>query len=68
MTRLHTTEDAAAILAVSPSFLQRGATSRTLPHTRVGRFVRFSTEDIEAIIRMGQTPPAVSPLRRRRSA
>lgn len=65
MTRLHTTAEAARLLAVSPSFLKRGATARSLPHTRVGRFVRWSDADIEAIVRAGQTAPVVSPLRRR---
>lgn len=57
MTRLHTTAEAAALLAVSPSFLKRGATARALPHTRVGRFVRWSDDDLAAIIRAGHTAP-----------
>lgn len=62
--RLHTTAEAAALLAVSPSFLKRGATARTLPHTRVGRFVRFSDDDLAEIVRRGRVEP-VTTLRRR---
>ena len=66
MTRLHTIEQAAEILAISPSFLKRGATARTLPHTRVGRFVRFSDDDLARIVAMGQVEPVT--FRRRRAS
>lgn len=66
--RLYTTEQAAALLSISPSFLKRGATADALPHTRVGRFIRWSDEDLAEIVRRGQAGRSVSPLRARRSA
>lgn len=63
--RLYTTEQAAAQLAISPSFLRRGATAGVLPHTRVGRFIRWSDADLEQVVALGQRPVVASPLRRR---
>lgn len=66
--RLYTTPEAAERLSVSPTFLKRAAAARTLPHTRVGRFVRWSEDDLEQIVALGACRPVVSPIRRRRSA
>lgn len=66
--KLLTTAEAAERLSVSPTFLKRAAAARTLPHTRVGRFVRWSEADLEQIVAAGACRPLVTPIRRRRSA
>lgn len=52
--RLYTTEQAAERLAVTAHFLKRGATAGVLPHTRVGRFIRWSESDLERVVEIGK--------------
>lgn len=58
---LYTTAEAARLLSVTQSFLKRGATAHVLPHTRLGprRLVRWSPENLAAIVADGQTTPVV---------
>lgn len=65
---LMTTAEAAQTLGLTEGYLKRGAAARSIPHTRVGRYVRFSQADLAAIIAAGQVSPIVSPLRRRRAS
>jgi excisionase family DNA binding protein len=60
-SNLHTTAEAAVILRVSKSFLNKASAARTLPHTRIGRKVLWSDKDIAAIIEAGQTAPVPPP-------
>lgn len=55
MTRepLLTTQEAAKILNVSYEWLKKAAQQRTVPHTRVGRSVRFSHAQVDEIIANG---------------
>jgi excisionase family DNA binding protein len=43
-----TTQQAAAHLGVSASFLFKGCASGTIPHARVGRSLRFRLSDLDA--------------------
>ncbi|WP_218830867.1 helix-turn-helix domain-containing protein [Streptomyces sp. NBS 14/10] len=54
---LHTPEQAAALLQVPASWLRKKAAARSIPCTRVGRHLRFSTEDLNTIIRSGSRHP-----------
>ena len=54
--RLYTAEQAAALLQVSPTWLRKKATARRVPSTFVGRYLRFSADDIAAIERSGIRP------------
>lgn len=51
MTALHTIEEAAALLKVKEHWLQTKVTAREIPFRFVGRFVRFSDEDLDEIQR-----------------
>lgn len=51
------THSAAEQLGVSYDWLKKRAAARTVPCTRLGRSVRFSAENLEAIVRAGETRP-----------
>ena len=55
---LWTTEETADWLAVSPRMVRRLVAERRIPYVKVGRYVRFRPEDVEAW-RDGQVCPAV---------
>jgi len=55
--RLYTADQAAALLQVSPWWLRKKASARQVPCTFVGRYLRFSTADLDHIIRAGTRPP-----------
>lgn len=55
---LYTAKQAATLLQVSPSWLRKKATARTIPCTFIGKHLRFSHRDLESIITTGaHTPP-----------
>jgi len=51
---LYTAEQAAALLQVSPAWLRRKAAARLVPCTFVGKHLRFTAGDLEAIIAAGR--------------
>ena len=65
--RLHTYTEAAERLVVAISWLQHGVQRGEIPCTRVGRYVRFTEADLDAIVQAGRTPvaPGASSLGRR---
>jgi excisionase family DNA binding protein len=48
MTRLLTADEAAALLNVPSSWILREARAGRVPHVRLGRYVRFDAEALEA--------------------
>jgi len=68
---LHTPAEAAAMLAVKESWLRRQAGLRTIPSTMLGKHLRFSENDLAAIVRDGHRAPrgahASHPATRRRT-
>lgn len=48
--RLYTAEDAAPYVALSPRYLKRGAAADTIQHTYVGRYPRWSAQNIRDIV------------------
>lgn len=56
LTELYTFEEVAERFHIPESTLRYWVQSRTVQHTRVGRHVRFSAEDIDKIIRSGRVP------------
>ncbi len=56
-TLLYTPEQAAALLQVRPSWLRRKAAARQIPCTFLGKHLRFSAADLEAIITAGTRGP-----------
>ncbi|MBL1102045.1 helix-turn-helix domain-containing protein [Streptomyces coffeae] len=50
---LNTAEQAAVLLQVPASWLRKKAAADQIPYTKVGRHLRFSTDDLNAIIRSG---------------
>ena len=61
--RLYTAEEAAPYVSVTARFLKRAAYAETIQHTRVGRFVRFSAQNIRDIV--AGTPHRPTPRRRK---
>ncbi|MFF1691579.1 MULTISPECIES: helix-turn-helix domain-containing protein [unclassified Streptomyces] len=57
MVRLFTAEQAARELQVPPSWLRKKAAAGAIPHTRIGRHLRFSTSDLRRLIAAGQRGP-----------
>ncbi|WP_246250215.1 helix-turn-helix domain-containing protein [Actinomadura litoris] len=68
---LYSPEEAAELLGVKASWLRRKAADRAVPCTFVGKHLRFSRADLEAIVAVGARPvrwrqrrwPALSPPR-----
>jgi excisionase family DNA binding protein len=54
---LYTPEQAAELLGVKPSWLRRKAAARAVPCTFVGKHLRFSRTDLEAIMTAGKQIP-----------
>lgn len=50
---LHTPAEAAELLAVPESWLRRKASRRSIPCTFVGKHLRFTSNDLDEIIRSG---------------
>lgn len=63
---LYTPARAAELLAVKESWLRRKAGQRVIPCTFIGKHLRFSGRDLNAIIESGAETTQRSPLRRRR--
>ncbi|MFG3369629.1 helix-turn-helix domain-containing protein [Streptomyces sp. NPDC048156] len=59
--RLFTAEQAAQVLQVPPSWLRKKAAADAIPHTRVGRHLRFSARDLRRLIADGQRGPTDAP-------
>jgi excisionase family DNA binding protein len=60
---LYTAEEAAEILRVKKSWLERQAAARKIPFTMLGRSYRFTLAHLAAIVRMHEEVPAPSPWR-----
>ena len=58
--QLHTPAEAAGILKVRESWLKTKAAARVIPCTFIGKHLRFSDDDIAAIMKAGARQP-VSP-------
>ncbi|MFC9669946.1 helix-turn-helix domain-containing protein [Streptomyces sp. NPDC056949] len=56
--QLFTAEQAASMLQVPPSWLRKKAAAGAISHTRIGRHLRFSTDDLHRLIDAGQCGPA----------
>lgn len=69
---LYTTRQAADYLNVSYDWLKKRASAAEVPHTRIGRSVRFSREHLDEIVRSGEqrvlTMSTQARPRRRRSS
>jgi excisionase family DNA binding protein len=53
---LFTPEQAARLLEVKPSWLRRKAAARAIPCTFIGKHLRFSRADLDAIVAAGRQP------------
>ncbi|MBB5136179.1 excisionase family DNA binding protein [Thermocatellispora tengchongensis] len=58
---LYTPEAAAHLLGVKPSWLRRKAAERTIPCIFLGKHLRFSHADLDAIIAAGARPAEPGP-------
>jgi excisionase family DNA binding protein len=56
---IYTAEEAALILRVTKSWLERQAAARRIPFTMLGRSYRFTPGHLTAIVRMHEQAPAV---------
>ena len=68
---IHTLDEAAAILRVKPSWLERQAAARKIPFTMLGGSYRFTAHHLAAIVaqhenRPGPVDPFISEPRRRK--
>ena len=60
-SRLLTVEEVAAVLNMSVGWVRKGVLERTLPHTKIGRSIRFTPEHIDQIVALGERPPIQRP-------
>lgn len=56
-------EKAAAWLGIPVETLRKKVTARAVPHTRIGRHVRFAQHHLDAIVAAGEQPVATAPTR-----
>ena len=56
--RLHTVQEAAAKLNLLPSWLYARTGKKEIPFHRFGKYIRFTDDDLEAIIATGATNQA----------
>ena len=54
---VHTLDEAAVILRVKPSWLERQAAARKIPFTMLGGSYRFTAEHLAAIVRQYEQRP-----------
>jgi len=54
---VHTLDEAAAILRVKPSWLERRAAARRIPFTMLGGSYRFTADHLTAIVRQYEQRP-----------
>jgi excisionase family DNA binding protein len=59
---LMTVDQAAALLAVPSSWLKQRVASHAIACTRLGRHIRFTSEQIAAIVTANEQPVALVPL------
>jgi len=57
---VHTLTEAAAILRVKPSWLERQAAARRIPFTMLGGGYRFTAEHLAAIVRQYEQRPVLA--------
>jgi excisionase family DNA binding protein len=57
---VHTLNEAAAILRVKPSWLERQAAARRIPFTMLGGSYRFTAEHLAAIVRQYEQRPVIT--------
>jgi excisionase family DNA binding protein len=55
---IYTVAEAAAILRVKKSWLERQAAARKIPFTMLGGAYRFTAEHLAAIVRINEKSPA----------
>ncbi len=55
---VHTLDEAAAILRVKPSWLERQAAARKIPFTMLGGAYHFTAEHVAEIVRINEKLPA----------
>jgi excisionase family DNA binding protein len=65
---LFTAEEAAEILRVKKSWLERQAAARRIPFTMLGRSYRFTSAHLDAIVKMHEEAPASPTLAEDRDA
>ncbi len=63
MDPLMSIDQAAEVLGIPAKTLAGMVTARTVPHTRIGKHVRFTDEHLAAIVAAGEEPVAIVPAR-----
>lgn len=58
-TVTHSPAEAGAMVGKSENWMRTQARKRLVPHTRVGRTIRFTSSDVAEIIRMFRQPAQV---------
>lgn len=57
-TLLYTIAEAAALLHVPEGWLRKKVTAGSVPHTRLGKHVRFTADHLRRIVDAGEVEPA----------
>lgn len=57
---MHTAEEAARLLKVKPSWLERQAAARKIPFSMLGGSYRFSDRHLAEIVRMNEQAPSIA--------
>ena len=61
---LYTPAEAAERTSLPESWLRKAATERRIPFRKVGKHLRFSQADLDALVEQSAVAPAVTPIRR----
>lgn len=65
---LYTPAEAAELLKLKESWLRRAVQDKSIPHTKVGKHLRFSVADLAEIVTTSRQPVEVVPARRKGAA
>lgn len=57
---LFTIVEAARLLSLPEGWLRKRVSARSVPHTRLGKHVRFTADQIHQLIAQGETPVAMT--------
>lgn len=61
LPRVYTIAEAARLLRVPEGWLRKKVTAGAVPHTRLGKHVRFTDDHLRQIIASGEEQPATPP-------
>lgn len=61
---LYSSAEAAVLLGVTKNWLDDQVKAHAIPHRRLGRYIRFSQDDLDLLIEQSAKKPVSNPVKR----